>query len=412
MLLPTLALILAPCGASELFRDISYDAALTAADKEDKVVMVDFFTTWCGPCKKLDATTWKDDGVLAWADDNAVAVKIDAEKELDLAKRYKVDAYPTIVLLDSGGREIDRLVGYRDAPTFLDEVAQSLRGMDAVSRALRKLEGHEKEPAARQKYADALAHARRYEDALLEYLWCWDNGRDAPGYSGVRLTFLLNKIQRIGTHVPAARAALEERRDAAEEKAIANARDYAAVVDFVALDSSLKDIKRTFALYDRLKKAAPLDPKVRDVFDRELTPILVAEHRYQDALELIADPKAKVDASLKGFADFQKLVESKQEKQPEMAQAVPMMRTNTVTDCARIFEACLGAGRKDEAAQIADKILAFGQDGATCASLVTSAARAGAVDVARALGERAMATMADSEAAVVRTALAKLEKPN
>jgi hypothetical protein len=280
-----------------------------------------------------------------------------------------------------------------------------LRGLDAVSRAWRKLEGHENEPPARQKYADVLARAGRHAEALQEYLWCFDKGRGAPGYSGVRLTILLQKIERLSAKTPDARKALEQRRDAAEVKLLANAKDYDAVVDFVALDTALGETRRTLATYLRLKKTAPLDPKVREVFARELTPLLVAERQYAEALELIGDPSVRVTKTLEDFTAFKKTVERQAEVKPEMAQALQTWRSKTLLDCARVFEACLGVGRKDEAAQLAQKIAAFGMDGATHAMLVASAARAGAKDVARSLGERALAILADKEAGVVRTAL-------
>src|SRR4030095_3229728 len=110
------------------FQDLSFDAALKKAAAEKKLVMIDFFTTWCAPCKQLDATTWKDDGVTRWLAEHAVALKIDAEKEEKLADRFDIEPYPTLLFLHSDGKEADRLVGYRDPERFLKEAALVLAG--------------------------------------------------------------------------------------------------------------------------------------------------------------------------------------------------------------------------------------------------------------------------------------------
>src|SRR5262249_40517361 len=107
-------LLLAPCSrADEPFFAGGFKDACTEAAKSKRVVMVDFYTTWCLPCRKLDQTTWKDKAVLAWLKDHCVCLKVDAEKEEELAKRHKIASFPTILLLKPDGSELDRLVGYR-----------------------------------------------------------------------------------------------------------------------------------------------------------------------------------------------------------------------------------------------------------------------------------------------------------
>src|SRR4051795_975781 len=86
----------------------------------------DFYTDWCAPCKKLDETTWKDQGVRTWLSEAAICLKVDAEKDEALAEQYRVNAYPTLLLLRPDGTEIDRLVGYRDAQTFLADARAAL----------------------------------------------------------------------------------------------------------------------------------------------------------------------------------------------------------------------------------------------------------------------------------------------
>src|SRR6185369_14341852 len=66
------------------FQDLTFEQALAAAKKDQKIVMFDFFTTWCVPCKKLDKVTWTDKDVQAWVAKTAVAIKLDAEKEVEL----------------------------------------------------------------------------------------------------------------------------------------------------------------------------------------------------------------------------------------------------------------------------------------------------------------------------------------
>ena len=104
-----------------VFRTETFGSALEEAGTEGKLVLIDFFTTWCGPCKMLDQMTWPDPRVIDLLGTKTVPLKIDAEKEAELAKRYKVDAYPTVLFLKPDGTEVDRLIGYRDPAKFIEE---------------------------------------------------------------------------------------------------------------------------------------------------------------------------------------------------------------------------------------------------------------------------------------------------
>lgn len=114
-------------------------AELVAQSKaSSKPILIDFSTTWCGWCKKLDAEVFPEPEVIA-ALSAFVCAHIDAEKGEgpDLAKRYDVHGFPTLVIVDADGAEIDRLVGYSAPAAFVSEVQRIASGRGTLP-ALRK----------------------------------------------------------------------------------------------------------------------------------------------------------------------------------------------------------------------------------------------------------------------------------
>jgi thiol:disulfide interchange protein len=103
--------------------DIQWRPTFEAAQKEartsGKPLMVNFYTDWCGYCKKLDSEVYTDFSVIAESA-NFVSVKVNAETSAALAKKYDVEGFPTIIWFDANGTEKKRLPGYTDAPEFLE----------------------------------------------------------------------------------------------------------------------------------------------------------------------------------------------------------------------------------------------------------------------------------------------------
>jgi len=95
-----------------------FKSALNEAGKSRKVVMIDFTASWCVNCHKLDRTTYVDPGVVK-ALAGVVPVKVDYDKENAIAKRYKAEALPVIVFIDSHQHELGRIVGYLSARQFI-----------------------------------------------------------------------------------------------------------------------------------------------------------------------------------------------------------------------------------------------------------------------------------------------------
>jgi thiol:disulfide interchange protein len=88
------------------------------AGKSHKVVLVDFFATWCGPCKEMARTTWTDPKV-AEAMGGVVPVQVDIDRHPDLASQYSIDAVPTLMLMDDKGTMIRSQSGGLSADEFI-----------------------------------------------------------------------------------------------------------------------------------------------------------------------------------------------------------------------------------------------------------------------------------------------------
>ncbi len=104
------------------FSDADWFEILATAKKENKVIFMDAYTTWCGPCKKMSRSTFTDKKVGEFYNANFINVKKDMEKGegIQLAKEYNVRAYPTLLFIDGDGKIAHRAVGFLNAEEFLD----------------------------------------------------------------------------------------------------------------------------------------------------------------------------------------------------------------------------------------------------------------------------------------------------
>lgn len=80
------------------FKSLTMKEAQAVAEKEKKMIFIDFYTTWCGPCKMMSSEVFTQDQVGEYFNRTFVNLKVDAEKGegVELAKKYQVKAYPDI----------------------------------------------------------------------------------------------------------------------------------------------------------------------------------------------------------------------------------------------------------------------------------------------------------------------------
>jgi len=117
--LATLLLIAAPLVAAAPVKwEESYAAAVKRAQAEHKMIFMDLWAEWCGPCQFLKTKVFptpEAQAALSKYVPLSVLVEYKDGKPLEegsrLAKQFKLNAYPTLVILDSNGKEIRRQVG-------------------------------------------------------------------------------------------------------------------------------------------------------------------------------------------------------------------------------------------------------------------------------------------------------------
>lgn len=123
-----LSFVSAPTGSSEgiNFENISFEEALKKAKKEKKLIFVDAYAVWCGPCKWMDANTFREKEVGDAFNSEFINLKIDMEKGEgpELARKYNVRAYPTLLLIDGDGKVVKRIVGMQKKDQLLNQVEE------------------------------------------------------------------------------------------------------------------------------------------------------------------------------------------------------------------------------------------------------------------------------------------------
>ena len=118
---------------------VNIEEAQRLGKEEPRKIFVDVYTDWCGWCKKMDRSTFADESVVDYVNENYYAVKLNAESskkikfnghemtEAYLARSMRVSGYPTIVFIDEKFESIRPIPGYRTAAQF-KKILQDFNG--------------------------------------------------------------------------------------------------------------------------------------------------------------------------------------------------------------------------------------------------------------------------------------------
>lgn len=279
-----------------VFVELTFDELLAKGKAEKRVAILDAMTSWCGPCKQMDATTWRDAGVVKWFADNGLAIQLDMDQHTALKERLKISAYPTIVAFRDGA-EFDRIVGSRNAAEFSEWLESVRAGKTSRERLGAKLDAARAQGAAgyatRRALVEELAFGNELAEAQVEYLWLWDNAAASGRPVAEEHAAMAFDLRQLSEGHSPARAELTKRRDALEASATSTAATRDQQSDWLTLNFALSDAQRTARWAARLA-ATPAGAATLQAFEPRLFDLLVEQGEWKAAGVCLADPLKSV----------------------------------------------------------------------------------------------------------------------
>ena len=151
----------------------NFSEALAKAKSENKLVFVDCYAVWCGPCKWMNTNVFNDEKVYTLFDRNFVSIALDMEKGegLDIAKKYSVKNYPTFLWLNGEGNQVHRTVGAAPVEDFVTIANRAMDPKGNLAYLTTQYESGNRLPAIVLQYAHSLhgAYDTRYQTIADEY---------------------------------------------------------------------------------------------------------------------------------------------------------------------------------------------------------------------------------------------------
>jgi tetratricopeptide (TPR) repeat protein len=149
---------------SVIFQKITLEEALKKAQQENKLVLIDFFSTTCIPCITLSRTIFRDPVMSGFINKHFISLKITDELSdcKDLKKKYNVWGLPTVLFLEKSGQEVDRNCGYDgDKDKYFKTITDYAANKNTLSSLI---EAYKSDPLdVENNYRLAMKYVNRWE---------------------------------------------------------------------------------------------------------------------------------------------------------------------------------------------------------------------------------------------------------
>lgn len=169
----------------------TFAQALAKAKKENKKLMVDCYTLWCGPCRHMAKNVFPDENLGKYMNANFVCIQLDMEhgEGPELNKTFNVEAYPTFIFFDAEGKEMSRFEGMCMQNEFQKRCERILKGEAPIVKENSETAKRDNRQVAKKdtiidegkgvnfikgseaRLADVLAQAKRENKRVLVDFW-------------------------------------------------------------------------------------------------------------------------------------------------------------------------------------------------------------------------------------------------
>ena len=385
------------------FVELSLADASARAEKAGKLILLYFHNDDESACKRMVNTTWADEHVLRWLEDNAIAVRV-PPSEGRTYNRFGVTVSPHILFLEGDSQKVLHMMkGFQSAIDFMiGSSAATATGSDGTAPEGEALEN----PMAWLAWGNWLFTNApgRHSECLDAYLWCLDNGEEyLHGFRERHFEFLCQRIAWLRNLNQAAADALYLRRERTKSAILAAVATPSEINDYIRYSFWLRDEFHVLETVEEMRDLGEKhDPIARVLIRAELNRA-VARELYADILPLDPAPLEMTKARLIA------LYESTPEDDRTKGSPFMIERGDIVFSASCYFEALLGTDRAGDAMELMEYVTDQVSTGRAFFTFMERTNRLRAFELTHRIAERGMKMVSAKGQKPIQTELKKIQ---